>query len=162
VSGTDGATSPEPFAASPARPEIPLQRAGGSPAPPADAAPSPAAAPGPRRPRDQYIDGLRALALVRVMTYHTFGWIWLPVAFPSMGVMFALGGSLVAGSLSSSSRTQAQVLRKRLKRLLPPLWLYGAVVVAVMARHGWTFTETAGAPLADGVVVDPPARRPAG
>jgi len=147
VSGTDGARPPEPFAASHARPEIPLQRTEGSTAPPAQAAPSPTAPPGPRRPRDQYIDGLRALALVRVMTYHTFGWSWLPVAFPSMGVMFALGGSLVAGSLSSSSRTQAQVLRKRLKRLLPPLWLYGAVVVTVMAVHGWTLTETAGAPL---------------
>jgi peptidoglycan/LPS O-acetylase OafA/YrhL len=97
--------------------------------------------------RDQYIDLLRALALVRVVTYHTFGWTWLPVAFPSMGVMFALGGSLVAGSLARAGGRPARVLRKRIRRLLPPLWLYGAVAVALMARHGWTFTEDVGSRL---------------
>jgi peptidoglycan/LPS O-acetylase OafA/YrhL len=97
--------------------------------------------------RDQYIDSLRALALVRVVTYHTFGWAWLPVAFPSMGIMFALGGSLVAASLARAPGRPGQVLRKRVRRLLPPLWLYGAVVVAVMARHGWTFTDDVGARL---------------
>jgi peptidoglycan/LPS O-acetylase OafA/YrhL len=101
---------------------------------------------GPARPRDQYIDGLRALALVRVMAYHTFGWIWLPVLFPSMGVMFALGGSLVAASLSASA-AHSRVLRKRVKRLLPPLWLYGTVLVPVMLWQGWTVTEQAGTPL---------------
>ena len=43
----------------------------------------------PNHGRDQYVDALRALALVRVVTYHTYGWIWLPVLFPSMAVMFA-------------------------------------------------------------------------
>lgn len=112
----------------------------------APAAGSPVSPPRSGRPRDQYIDGLRALALVRVMAYHTFGWIWLPVVFPSMGVMFALGGSLVAASLSASAN-QLGVLRKRIRRLLPPLWLYGALLVTVMVARGWTVTEHAGTPL---------------
>jgi peptidoglycan/LPS O-acetylase OafA/YrhL len=106
--------------------------------------------PAPERParsRDQYIDGLRALALVRVMTYHTFGWPWLPVAFPSMGVMFALGGSLVAASLARAPGDHWRVLARRVRRLLPPLWLYGAVLVTVMAVHGWTVTEDSGSTL---------------
>jgi peptidoglycan/LPS O-acetylase OafA/YrhL len=94
--------------------------------------------------RDQYIDSLRALALVRVVTYHTFGWAWLPVAFPSMGIMFALGGSLVAASLARAPGRPGRVLRKRVRRLLPPLWLYGSVVVVFMAWHGWTFTPDIG------------------
>ena len=97
--------------------------------------------------RDQYIDGLRALALVRVLLYHSFGWIWLPIIFPSMGVMFALGGSLVAASLSRTPGRHWVVLRKRVRRLLPPLWLYGAVLVAVMAYRGWVVTETEGSAL---------------
>jgi len=34
-----------------------------------------------------------------------------------------------------------------MRRLLPPLWLMGALLVPVMLRHGWTVSETAGAPL---------------
>ena len=40
------------------------------------------------------------IALVRVVVYHLFGWAWLTVLFPSMGVMFALAGSLMARSLN--------------------------------------------------------------
>lgn len=55
----------------------------------------------PKTPgRDRYLDLLRSLALVRVVLYHLFGWAWLTVLFPSMGVMFALAGSLMARSLS--------------------------------------------------------------
>jgi peptidoglycan/LPS O-acetylase OafA/YrhL len=134
-------TEPDAFTDAARTASLPIQRR------PADgSADGPADRP-VNRPRDQYIDGLRALALVRVMTYHTFGWVWLPVAFPSMGVMFALGGSLVAASLSRERGRHWQVLRKRVRRLLPPLWLYGAVLVTVMSAHGWTVTETAGAPL---------------
>lgn len=85
--------------------------------------------------RDRYLDALRALALVRVVTYHTFMWAWLSLAFPSMGVMFALAGSLMARSLDQ--RPALPVLRGRLRRLLPPLWLFAAVVVLAMMIHGW-------------------------
>jgi peptidoglycan/LPS O-acetylase OafA/YrhL len=84
--------------------------------------------------RDRYLDLLRSIALVRVVVYHLFGWAWLTVLFPSMGVMFALAGSLMARSLS---RPAASVIRGRLRRLLPPLWAFGAVVLTLMFADGW-------------------------
>jgi peptidoglycan/LPS O-acetylase OafA/YrhL len=97
--------------------------------------------------RDRYIDTLRALALVRVVTYHLLGWAWLPLLFPSMGVMFALAGALAATSLSRAGHWT--VLRKRIRRLLPPLWALGAVLVPVMLWRGWTHDPDthAGSPL---------------
>lgn len=56
------------------------------------------------------------MALVRVVVFHLFGWAWLTVLFPSMGVMFALAGSLMARSLA---RPAGGVIRSRLRRLLP-------------------------------------------
>lgn len=97
--------------------------------------------------RDRYIDSLRALALVRVVTYHLFGWIWLPIVFPSMGIMFALAGSLVAASLDREQRHYGRVLAKRLRRLLPPLWALGLVLVPVMLVWGWTVESDLASPL---------------
>ncbi|KQX67455.1 MULTISPECIES: acyltransferase [unclassified Streptomyces] len=88
-----------------------------------------------RKPgRDRYLDLLRTVALVRVVVYHLFGWAWLTVLFPSMGVMFALAGSLMARSLK---RPPLGVIRDRVRRLLPPLWLFGAVVLTLMFAGGW-------------------------
>ncbi|MZD07335.1 acyltransferase family protein [Streptomyces sp. SID5785] len=111
-----------------------------APAPAADAtrplpeAP-PEAKPAPKKPgRDRYLDLLRTTALVRVVVYHLFGWAWLSVVFPSMGVMFALAGSLMARSLS---RPALSVIRGRVRRLLPPLWAFGAVVLTMLFLAGW-------------------------
>ncbi|MFG3259215.1 acyltransferase [Streptomyces sp. NPDC048172] len=85
--------------------------------------------------RDRYLDLLRALALLRVVVYHTFGWAWLTLVFPSMGVMFALAGSLMARSLN---RPALKVIKSRVRRLLPPLWLFGAFALTVLiAVQGW-------------------------
>ncbi|MFK4110810.1 acyltransferase [Streptomyces sp. NPDC002176] len=84
--------------------------------------------------RDRYFDLLRAVALFRVVFYHLMGWSWLPVVFPSMGVMFALAGNLMARSLK---RPAVDVVRGRLRRLLPPLWLLGALGVSGMVLQGW-------------------------
>ncbi|MFF9425232.1 acyltransferase [Streptomyces sp. NPDC014746] len=93
------------------------------------------APPAPRKAgRDRYLDLLRALALFRVVLYHNFGWFWLPVVFPSMGVMFALAGSLMTRSLS---RPALGVIRGRLRRLLPPMWLFGGVMLALEIVDGW-------------------------
>ena len=95
--------------------------------------------PAPKAPgRDRYLDLLRSLALVRVVLYHLFGWAWLTVLFPSMGVMFALAGSLMARSLN---RPALSVIRGRVRRLLPPLWAFGAVVLPLMFIGGWKLSE---------------------
>ncbi|MBR8641948.1 acyltransferase family protein [Streptomyces tuirus] len=97
-------------------------------------APADARAPGTAPARDRYFDLLRALALFRVVLYHLTGWAWLPLLFPSMGVMFALAGHLMARSLR---RPAVQVIRGRMRRLLPPLWLLGVVGVTGMVLQGW-------------------------
>jgi peptidoglycan/LPS O-acetylase OafA/YrhL len=86
----------------------------------------------PARNRDRYLDTLRALALVRVVAYHAFGTVWLKW-FPSMGIMFALGGLLMVRSLDRSA--PATVVGNRCRRLLPVLWLFAAFWVPVMIRH---------------------------
>ncbi|MFH8754830.1 acyltransferase [Streptomyces atroolivaceus] len=97
---------------------------------PDSAAPASRAKPG----RDRYLDLLRAVALVRVVVFHLFGWAWLTVLFPSMGVMFALAGSLMARSLA---RPAGSVIRSRLRRLLPPMWAFSLVVVPAMFALSW-------------------------
>ncbi|MET7619957.1 acyltransferase [Streptomyces sp. NPDC005408] len=92
------------------------------------------AAPAARPGRDRYLDLLRSVALVRVVVYHIFGWAWLTIVFPSMGVMFALAGSLMARSLS---RPALGVIRGRIRRLLPPLWAFSAFLVPLMFLGGW-------------------------
>lgn len=118
----------------------PRARHKGGPGPgPGSTAPAPAARPGPAAPakggRDRYLDLLRAIALVRVVVFHIFGWAWLTIFFPSMGVMFALAGSLMARSLSQ--RGNWSVIRGRLRRLLPPMWIFGLLVVPLIFFTGW-------------------------
>ncbi|MBE1485502.1 acyltransferase family protein [Plantactinospora soyae] len=90
--------------------------------------------------RDRYLDMWRAAALVRVVTYHVLGWIWLTVLFPAMGLMFALAGSLMASSLG---RTGNSAVGRRLRRLLPPLWGFAAVAVTLLLVTGWRAAPTA-------------------
>ena len=85
--------------------------------------------------RDRWFDTLRALALGRVIAYHMFGAAWLSFVFPAMGVMFALGGSLMAQSLRRSPK---RAVTSRLRRLLPAYWALGAVLVPLMIWHGWS------------------------
>ncbi|CAM5479789.1 acyltransferase family protein [Streptomyces canus] len=84
--------------------------------------------------RDRYFDTLRAVALIRVVTYHTFGWAWAGMVFPSMGIMFGLAGTLMAKSLERPALT---VVRSRMRRLLPPFWFWGVFVVLAMLVHDW-------------------------
>jgi fucose 4-O-acetylase-like acetyltransferase len=89
--------------------------------------------PAPPRTRDAYFDLLRCLAIVRVVAYHCLGLAWLTVAFPAVGVMFALAGSLMASSLG---RSGTAAVGRRLRRLLPPVWMLAAVCVPVMVAGG--------------------------
>ncbi len=85
--------------------------------------------------RERWLDTLRAGALVRVIVYHATSAGWLSIAFPSTGVMFALGGSLMVASLRQTPAID--VIGHRLRRLLPPLWLLGAILVPLMLWQGW-------------------------
>src|SRR6187549_126428 len=95
--------------------------------------------------RNRYLDLLRAAAIVRVIVYHLFGWPWLSILLPAMGIMFALAGSLTAASLDK--RAAGQVITSRLRRLLPPLWLLAVVAVPAMLYLGWTREDGGDEPL---------------
>ncbi|HEX5540597.1 MAG TPA: acyltransferase [Micromonospora sp.] len=79
--------------------------------------------------RNRYIDLLRSLAIVRVVVYHTTNWAFLTLVFPAMAVMFALAGSLMAASLD---RADVRAVARRLRRLLPSLWAFAAIMVPAM------------------------------
>lgn len=88
-----------------------------------------------REGRDRYLDTLRALALVRVVAFHSFSSaVWLTLVFPSMGVMFALAGSLMARSLH---RPAGGVIRNRSRRILLPLWVYALTALGLLFFAGW-------------------------
>ncbi|MFI7540473.1 acyltransferase family protein [Actinoplanes sp. NPDC049599] len=95
--------------------------------------------------RNRYLDLLRAAAIARVIVYHLFGWPWLSILLPAMGIMFALAGSLTAASLDK--RAAGQVITSRLRRLLPPLWLLAVVAVPAMLYLGWTRQDGGDEPL---------------
>src|SRR5689334_23326716 len=83
--------------------------------------------------RNRYLDLLRAVATLRVVVYHSTGWAALTVIFPAMSVMFALAGSLMAASLD---RYGPFAVERRLRRLLPALWMLSAVAVPAMLMTG--------------------------
>ncbi|MEU7904515.1 acyltransferase [Actinoplanes sp. NPDC049118] len=84
--------------------------------------------------RDRYFDTLRTLAILRVVVFHAFPIAALELVFPSMAVMFALGGSLMVKSLD---RAEVQAVKNRLRRLLPALWVMALIAVPLMIREGW-------------------------
>lgn len=97
----------------------------------------------PINTRDLSLDGLRALAIIRVITWHASGWPWTTWVVSSVPTMFVITGALLARSFEKKS--VADVLKHRFKRLLPPLWAY-ALLVFVLSYHfdakvssRWTF-----------------------
>ncbi|MGC4895243.1 acyltransferase family protein [Micromonospora sp. DT31] len=87
--------------------------------------------------RNRYLDLLRFLAILRVVTYHVTGYATLTLVFPAMSVMFALAGSLMAASLG---RSGIGAIGRRLRRLLPSLWVLAAVFVPAMLLTGLAFS----------------------
>ncbi|GHH32049.1 acyltransferase family protein [Streptomyces candidus] len=112
-----------------------LERPDGPEGPDAPAAESAAEAP-PKKPgRDRYLDLLRSIALVRVVLFHVYNQAWMTVVFPSMGVMFALAGSLMARSLGA--RSAGSVIKSRIRRLMVPVWVFSIVTLALIFNGGW-------------------------
>lgn len=86
--------------------------------------------------RNRYLDLLRFLAIVRVVVYHVTGSAMMTIAFPAMSVMFALAGSMMAASID---RSGVSAIGRRLRRLLPSLWVLAAVFVPAMLLTGLAF-----------------------
>jgi peptidoglycan/LPS O-acetylase OafA/YrhL len=85
--------------------------------------------------RERWPAVLAALAITGIVLSRATGWGWLSLAFPSLGVLFALGGSRVALALRDTPTIDA--VGQGIRRLLPPLWLLGLIAVPVMLLHGW-------------------------
>jgi peptidoglycan/LPS O-acetylase OafA/YrhL len=80
---------------------------------------------------------LRATAIIRVFLHHALWFGWLTVIFPSMPIMFALAGYLMARSLSRAGAGAGATVASRMRRLLPPLWALALVAVPLMLIKGW-------------------------
>lgn len=87
-----------------------------------------------QRERDRFLDVVRALALARVVLWHTWSAAWL-TWFPAMPAMFFATGALLDDSVER--RGWRRTVRQRARRLLVPFWVYGAVSVTVMVVGGW-------------------------
>ncbi len=100
-------------------------RATGRPAPRTSAAPQ-------REERNATVDLLRGAAIVRVVLWHASGATWL-TAFAAIPLMFFVTGFLLASALER--RGYPTVLATRARRILLPLWLYGATVASAGALY---------------------------
>jgi CubicO group peptidase (beta-lactamase class C family)/peptidoglycan/LPS O-acetylase OafA/YrhL len=85
--------------------------------------------------RERALDALRAIALLRVVLWHTYGNAAITYVIAAVPTMFFVTGSLFAKS--AGRRPVAAVVRNRLRRIFIPLWAFSAVAVAVMAVAAW-------------------------
>jgi CubicO group peptidase (beta-lactamase class C family)/peptidoglycan/LPS O-acetylase OafA/YrhL len=85
--------------------------------------------------RESWLDVVRAVALLRVLLWHTLGWAALTYLVASIPTMFFVSGSLLAKS--TDRRGVGPVLRDRLQRILLPFWAFGAFVWGVLAVGAW-------------------------
>lgn len=82
-------------------------------------------------PRDLFLDTIRAVAIVRVVTWHTYGWAPITWALSAVPAMIFVSGHLLAQS--AERRPLRAVLADRFKRLLIPFWVFGAAAWLIMA-----------------------------
>ena len=93
-------------------------------------------APKSPKPRDRFLDLLRLVSVLRVVALHTatkppvIYLPWIQWIFPGMPEVFFVSGAVTAAALRK--RGAAGVIIKRLRRLLPPYYVYSAVALAVM------------------------------
>lgn len=80
-----------------------------------------------------YLDAVRAVALARVLLYHSLQQEW-PLVFQSMPLMFFVSGSLFAASMDN--RDAMSVVRSRYRRILPSYWVYVGAMVLLWASLG--------------------------
>jgi peptidoglycan/LPS O-acetylase OafA/YrhL len=84
------------------------------------------------------IDGLRAVAVMAVILFHTFP-RWLPGGFVGVDIFFVVSGYLITqlllGDLSENKFSAVDFYRRRIRRIFPALIV---VLIAVLAL-GWHF-----------------------
>ena len=97
----------------------------------------------PEAGRETFLDVVRAIAIVRVIAWHAFGLAAITYVVAAMPAMFFVTGSLLAKSLGR--RPAPTVLVDRFRRLLVPLWAFGAFAWLAMAVAAWH--EGTGLPL---------------
>ena len=88
--------------------------------------------------RERWLDLLRVAALAKVIAAELGAPAVLSL-FPAWGVLFGIGGSMMARSAVHEPEVDA--IGHRLRRLLVPLWAFGIVAVPFMLWQGWG-TET--------------------
>jgi hypothetical protein len=86
--------------------------------------------------RNSSLDLLRLVALVGVIIYQWFGWVWTPIAIPFAALTFTVAGVLMAASLDRSGAYPWTVLAKRLRRVLLPVWGLAAIAIPLMVWYG--------------------------
>jgi CubicO group peptidase (beta-lactamase class C family)/peptidoglycan/LPS O-acetylase OafA/YrhL len=85
-----------------------------------------------RSARDPFLDAVRAVAIVRVVVWHMFGFAFISYVVAAMPAVFFVSGSLLAASVAKS-RNSLLVVFDRLRRVFIPLWGFCAVVWLVLA-----------------------------
>lgn len=94
--------------------------------------------------QDAHLRLLGPLALVGLVIYQAVGWAGISLALPSLPILAAVAGALVAASVDRSSLNPWPVLAGHVRRLLAPLWVLALVVVPVMLVRGWTYDDRLG------------------
>lgn len=90
--------------------------------------------------RDPFLDGLRAISVVRVILLHLLQRVEHPFIatfsffMPGMPLMFFVSGALAAKSLAKGdSATRKRFWSERARRLLIPYWVFAGIVLSVCA-----------------------------
>jgi len=86
-------------------------------------------------PRNAQLDLLRLVALVGVIVYQWFGWMWTPIVIPFAALSFAVAGTLMTTSLDRSSGSPWLVLTRRARRVVLPVWGLAVVAVPLMVWY---------------------------
>ncbi len=84
--------------------------------------------------RERWLDLLKVAALARVIASDVGAPAYLSL-FPAWGVLFGIGGSMMARS--AQHEPEVDVMGHRLRRVLVPLWAFGIVAVPLMLWQGW-------------------------
>jgi peptidoglycan/LPS O-acetylase OafA/YrhL len=107
--------------------------------------------------RDPFLDGLRAVSVLRVISLHLMQRVEHPLLavfsflMPGMPLMFFVSGALAAASLGREGKdVRRRFWSERARRLLIPFWTFAAVVIATCAigyafvpdtRHAFDWTN---------------------